>query len=201
MKLVKMFCMVALLAISAAAVKAGSINNDPKFTINKPPGSSVVPGFRSNANPLSVIVIDFNASNLSFLDPVIFPWDPGKQIDLVYDGVGPLVISNSSPLYIGIASGIPFGTQFSCGGNAFLTCDKGQILNCGGSGPLVACEEGFLFGGYNAVGNTVTPGTMLMATLEPQLNETPEPSTMLMFLSLGPAIGFAKKRWNARQSA
>jgi hypothetical protein len=198
MKLVKLFCTVALLAVSAAAVKAGSIGNDPKFTINKP-GGTAQPGVRflGNANPLGVIVIDFNSSNLSILDPVLFPWAPGKTIDLVYDGVTPLVISTSHPLYIGIKSGIPFGTQFSCGGDAFLTCDKGQILDCGDD---VVCEEGFLFGGYNAVGNKIPPGTTLSATLEPLVNETPEPSTILMFLSLGPAIGFAKKRWNARQS-
>src|ERR1700693_1948234 len=38
MKLVKFFCMVALLAISAAAVKAGTIGGDPKFNIQNPGG-------------------------------------------------------------------------------------------------------------------------------------------------------------------
>jgi hypothetical protein len=203
MRLTKVLCIAALVAMSAAVANAGSIlgssnsASDPKLVINKPTGGTGL----GRASAMSPIVIDFNASNLSFLDPVIFPYSPGQKIDLVYDGTSPLVITTANPLFIGIASGIPFGTMFACGGTAFSACDKGEILNCGGTGTPVACEEGFSFGGFTGPMMELLPGETLSATLEPLVNTTPEPGTVLMFLSLIPALGFAAKRWNARQTA
>jgi hypothetical protein len=185
MKLVKVFCMVALLAVSAAAVKAGSIDKDPKFTINKPSGIAE-PGFKSfgkNADPMFTVELEYMGPTISSLVVTLAP-----SADFW---------TGSSNIFTSVAfGGSPFGALFTGG-----TLTRGEfidvILQSPGPGPFTVdfpmdftCVESCNSGGAN--------GLTVMNNLP---NPTPEPSTILMFLSLGPAIGFAKKRWNARQSA
>jgi hypothetical protein len=190
MKLAKLFCMVALLAVSAAAVKAGSIKNeDPKVVIQKPGGGTGIadPGFRAfgkNADPTFTVELEYMGPTISSLIVTLAPstdfWTGSSNIF-------------TNPVEFG---GSPFGALFTGG-----TLTRGEfidvILQSPGPGPFTVdfpmdftCVESCNSGGAN--------GLTVMNNLP---NPTPEPSTILMFLSLGPAIGFAKKRWNARQSA
>jgi hypothetical protein len=209
MKFIKIFCMALLVAMSAAVVKAGSIDNDPKFTVTKP-GGGVVSNFKSNAS----------------LDPMVA---------LVYNGNAPLYMltvtetpsnmseewSNFSNIFNGFGSyGIANGLVVTFSGkNPPGPCDDqaGQGLpNVGCPGVITKDETidlSVIFSNSNQTGTVSVPlsfscvgggqtcsdgGLTVNAN---QVGATPEPSTMLLFLSLGPAIGFAKKRWDARQSA
>ena len=189
MKLVRILSLVALVAISAAVVKAGSIKNhnsassDPKLTINKP-GGLVTRG----AQPF--VIQTFGSSVTSIGTPLMIPFSiitSGTE-DLEYIGP-PNKIHN---MWVEIV-GIPLSdTQsFSCTSDIFASFGMG---NCGGPSFQVGGKVLFdLFGG------TLNSGDQIAVTLTP--SPTPEPGMLLMFLSLGPAIGFAKKRWDSRQSA
>jgi hypothetical protein len=198
MKFVKMLCLVVLVAMSAAAVHAGSIS-DPKLVINcVKPCTSVASNFSSNA------LLPCPPGANCFTDAVTSPHHPlminytlidsGSET-FFFQGGNPIVSpANGMPsMYIeifGIPPGDQFGPLFNCTSDVFASTGLGV---CAGSG-TVATGSDFIFRLYDG---TLTPGESLSATL----TSTPEPSTMLMFLSLGPALGFAKKRWNARQSA
>jgi hypothetical protein len=191
MKLVKFLFVVALLSLSAAAAQAGSITpgNDPKLTINKPglaPGpfvhpNSVITFGDSVENPRTPLMINFNLVN-----------NPGGEM---FSFIGPNPIdSPPKNMYIEIFN-IPANQQFSsiftCNSNAFTSLGGGV---CGGSGG-VATSSTIEFSLFNGI---LKPGTMLDATLTP--SGTPEPSSILLFLSLGPAIGFARKRWATKRA-
>lgn len=185
MKLVKVFCMVALLAVSAAAVKAGSIKNeDPKVVIQKPGGGTGIadPGFKAfgkNADPIFTVDLEYLGPTITSLVVALTPstdfWTGSSDIF-------------TNPVEFG---GSPFGALFTGG---TLTHDEliQVVLQTTGSGPYtVNFPMDFTCGT-----NCSNGGLTVLTTLA--IPPTPEPSTILMFLSLGPAIGFAKKRWNAR---
>jgi hypothetical protein len=95
-------------------------------------------------------------------------------------------------LYLEI-TGIPLTEFFSgCSSDIFgLPCEfRGDGGTSSTYNELFRFTDGFL-----------TSGEFFSATITPSVNEiTPEPSSILLFLSLAPAIGFAKKRWNSRQT-
>ena len=203
MKLTKVLCIAALVAMSAAVANAGSVLTDPTLTVKKPGGlvtsNAVHSGIHSNVllpcppgdncftnkvtNPLTPIMIDFSLLN------------SGTEV-LFYQGNGTINSPNngSNPrIWIEIIN-IPLadqGTQiFNCISNAFTSTGLGV---CGGSN-TVATSSSIEF---NMFGGTLTPGEIFDATL----TSTPEASTVLLFLSLIPVVFFATKRWNARQTA
>jgi hypothetical protein len=186
MKFARFMTLAALVAMSAVAVNAGSIkpksqaapDGDPKLNINKPMGG--VAAF----HPLTTI--DFGDSVSDSHTPLMVTY-----AELVggtmFDFTGP---ANIHQMYIDI-TGIPSGEQFNlftCSSNIFASFGMG---NCGAGVP-----DGSQIG-FKLFDGTLMPGPIDITITNP----TPEPSTLLMFLSLGPAIGFAKKRWSARQSA
>jgi len=188
MKLVRFLTLAALVAMSAVVVNAGSIKpksqaapGDPKVNINKP-GGVPNPGF--SAHPLTTI--DFGDSVSNSHTPLTVTY--AELVNgTMFDFIGPM---NIHQMYIDITN-IPLGEQ----GNIF-TCDSNVFASLG----MGDCGQAVPFGaqvGFKLYGGTLTPGPIDITITNP----TPEPSTLLMFLSLGPAIGFAKKRWNARQSA
>jgi PEP-CTERM motif len=182
MKLAKILCLAVLLAVSAAAAKAGSIGADPKLVVNgvpPPPGP--------NARPLTI---------LTFTDAVRFPSTPlVLSYSLIHSGteeleyIGPKAkITN---MWIEI-TGIPVGAQhdfFGCSSDIFASLGGG---NCGGAipfGPQI---------GFDLTGGTLNKNDDIFVSITPIASDTPEPSTLLMFLGLGPVVGFAKKRWGAK---
>jgi hypothetical protein len=177
MKFVKTLCLVALVAMSAAAVRAGSISDDPKITIQKPVG-----GVTGNAHPL--ICTNCFPPGGTINHPLIIPGF--GSFDFMYEPPNPM--TKLFNLYVEILNP-PAGT-YVCSSNIFAVCGVSSPGH-----PPSGLEFHFGGGGY------LTSGEEIVATLSPGLTGTPEPSTMLLFLSLGPAIGFAKKRWNSRQSA
>jgi hypothetical protein len=219
MKLVKIFCLALLLAMSAAAVKAGSIgNNDPKVVINcgKPPcGSSgtVLSNFQSGdpmvaviyngTAPISSLTIDLSAFYVSMGKKKALAWSPFSNI---FNG-NAIGIKSSSELFdIFSGASSPMGSQCmdAAGGAANIGC-PGMIF------PGETIDVSVLFGNSMETGTVTLPtifscvgsctdGNLTVRTTG-NVAPTPEPSTMLMFLSLGPAIGFAKKRWNARNAS
>jgi len=192
MKLVRILSLVALVAISAAVVKAGSIKNqnsasgDPKLTVNGKPTGGVTRG------PQPFVIQTFGSSVTSINTPLMIPFSiitSGTE-DLEYIGP-PNAIHN---MWVEI-TGIPLSdTQsFSCTSDIFKSFND-PAGNCGGPSFQVGGKVLFdLFGG------TLMSGDQILVNLTP--SPTPEPGMLLMFLSLGPAIGFAKKRWDSRQSA
>jgi hypothetical protein len=203
MRLTKVLCIMALVAMSAAVANAGSVLGDPTLTVKKPSGGTGVTSnalaIHSNAllpcppgdncftnkvtNPLTPIMVNFSLL------------DSGTQV-LFYQGNGTINSPNngSNPrIWIEIV-GIPLADQgteiFNCVSNAFNSLGLGV---CGGSNTVATSSriEFSMFGG------TLTPGEMFDATL----TSTPEASTVLLFLSLIPVVFFATKRWNARQTA
>jgi hypothetical protein len=203
MRLTKVLCIMALVAMSAAVANAGSVLGDPTLTVKKPlAGTGVTSNalaIHSNAllpcppgdncftnkvtNPLTPIMVNFSLL------------DSGTQV-LFYQGNGTINSPNngSNPrIWIEIV-GIPLADQgteiFNCVSNAFNSLGLGV---CGGSNTVATSSriEFSMFGG------TLTPGEMFDATL----TSTPEASTVLLFLSLIPVVFFATKRWNARQTA
>jgi hypothetical protein len=206
MRLTRVLCIAALVAMSAAVANAGSVLGDPTLTVNKPGIGHVIAspfGVHSNGllpcppgdicftnkvtNPLTPIMINFSLL------------DSGTEV-LFYQGAmsGSGIINSptngSNPrIWIEI-TGIPLADQgteiFNCTSNAFNSLGLGV---CGGSNTVATSSriEFSMFGG------TLTPGEMFDATL----TSTPEASTVLLFLSLIPVAFFATKRWNARQTA
>jgi hypothetical protein len=199
MKLTKVLCIAALVAMSAAVANAGSIIGDPSLTVNHPPKGGFI------ANPLTcigtcpgdeMVVLTYNGPTKTFTPgspfdifvlPGIVPdggWVPASDIFGMIGSVPGPGGSQEFELFSGkltrgetfdlLISGLQIGTTATVTFGSPVTCDSGAN---GGS-----CMDGVA----TFAGNT--PVT------------TPEPSTMLLFFSLGPAIGFAKKRWSARQS-
>jgi hypothetical protein len=213
MRLVKIFFVVALVAMSAAAVKAGSINNnDPKFTVTKPGGGiAELQSFGKSAglDPMVALVYNGNAPLYMFTVTEV-PSNKTEQW------------SNFSNIFNGFSSyGITGGLVVTFSGkNPPGPCDDqvGQGLpNIGCPGVITKGETidvSVIFSNSKQTGTVSVPlsfscvgggqmcsdGGLTVDANEPNV-ATPEPSTMLLFLSLGPAIGFAKRRWDARQSA
>ncbi len=195
MKLVRILSLIALVAVSAAVANAGSIkpkakssaNGDPTLTIKKPGGGLATKG---GVNPFVIQTFGNSVENIN--TPLLIPFSiinnpSGKE----YEYIGPPMTLPSMWVEI---TGIPLtdGQPFTCLSDFFSSLGGG---NCGGPSFQVDGMVRFhLFGN-----SSLQSGDIASVTLTP--SATPEPSTLLMFLSLGPAIGFAKKRWNARQSA
>jgi len=192
MKFARFMTLAALVAVSAVGVNAGSIKpnskdaaGDPKLTVNGKPSGGVA---NQGAHPF--VIQTFGSSVTSIGTPLMIPFSiitSGTE-DLEYVGP-PNKIHN---MWVEIV-GIPLSDiqAFSCTSDIFTSFGGG---NCGGPSFQVGGKVLFdLFGG------TLTSGDQIAVSITP--SPTPEPSMLLMFLSLGPAIGFAKKRWNARQSA
>ena len=186
MRFAKILCMAVLVAMSAAAVKAGSMDNgtDPSVTINRCPkcdpiffGKSV----QFKATPLDIPFADIDMGIIG------------------YEYVGPPAsIKNMWIEVTGIpvtGPGSELGDAFNCSSNIFVSTIGGV---CIGSGALVTSSGTVLFElktkGMPA--QMLDSGSIIGVNI---MGGTPEPSTLLLFLSLAPAIGFAKKRWNSRQ--
>jgi hypothetical protein len=187
MKFARFITLAALVAMSAVVANAGSIKpksqavpGDPKLNINKPMGGVV----GLSAHPLTTI--DFGDSVSNSHTPLTVTYAELVS-GTMFDFIGP---ANIHQMFIEI-TGIPLGEQFNlftCSSDIFASFGMG---NCGAGVP-----DGSQIG-FKLFDGTLMPGPIDISITNP----TPEPSTLLMFLSLGPAIGFAKKRWNARQSA
>jgi hypothetical protein len=201
MRFVKTLCLVALVAISAAAAHAGSIGTDPKVTINctKNCPGAVGSNFSPSGDPSFMYPMGFTKT-----DPLTLAYGVGESLDYTYTGPDVYVsTTNSGPLlgkykylYVeitGIPTDLPTPPTFNCGGNVFFPACFGV------TGPIFSGDtysEIFWFSD-----GELSNGATYSVSEQPAVNATPEPSTMLMFFSLGPALAFAKKRWNARQSA
>ena len=180
MKLTKVLCIAVLAAMSAAVANAGSIANDPKLTVNGKPIGGVVPN----------VIQTFGVSVTHIGSPLMIPFSiilSGTE-DLEYVGP-PSAIHN---MWVEIV-GIPLADMqsFSCTSDIFASFGGG---NCGG--PSFQVDGKVLF---DLTNGTLMSGHQIAVTLTP--SPTPEPGMLLMFLSLGPAIGFAKKRWNVKQAS
>jgi hypothetical protein len=182
MKFVKMLCMVALVAMmSAVAVKADSAPGDPVLSVHKPGDPTCPPtgnytcfSANSGSDPLFVAALN---------TPTEFVWDGSGMLE---------------ELFVDFLKG-PVGTLYSCSSlGIFISAPCTPFAS-----PDVNGQEtlGFVFFGSptdglppcDANGNC----SGIIATLE-----APEPNSMLLLVSMGlPAIGFARKRWNARQTA
>jgi hypothetical protein len=194
MKFARFMTLAALVAVSAVGVNAGSIKpnskeapGDPKLTVNGKPIGGV-----TNQGARPFVIQTFGSSVTHIGTPLMIPFSiiTSGTDDLEYVGP-PNAIHN---MWVEIV-GIPLSdTQsFSCTSDIFKSFND-PAGNCGGPSFQVGGKVLFdLFGG------TLNSGDQILVNLTP--SPTPEPSMLLMFLSLGPAIGFAKKRWNARQSA
>jgi hypothetical protein len=207
MRLTKVLCIAALVAMSAAVANAGSVLGDPTLTVKKPglkpPGGVISNPLAKQSNALLPCPPGDNCFTnkvTNALTPIMIPFsllDSGTEV-LFYQGNGTITspANGSNPrIWIEI-TGIPMGAQgteiFNCTSDAF-TSMLGTGM-CGGSNTVATSSkiEFSMFGG------TLTPGEMFDATLT---SETPEASTVLLFLSLIPVVFFATKRWNARQTA
>jgi hypothetical protein len=188
MKLAKILCMATVLvAMSAAAVKAGSIHDngkDPSVTINRCP----------KCDP-----IIFGSSVEHSTSPLDIPYADIDMGLIGYEYEGPPASINHMWIEI---TGIPvtgpgseLGQPFYCTSNIFVSTKGGS---CIGSGALVTSSGTVLF----ELKTKGIPPQMLDSGEIISVNVAggaPEPSTLLLFMSLAPAIGFAKKRWNSRQ--
>jgi hypothetical protein len=200
MRFVKVVCLVMLIAVSGAAAWAGSIGGDPTITINgKKPGT----GFRSLVScPAGFTCFTAKGSGgvnaglgQSKPDPIIIPFTLGGLNKYEFLGTpskpGPLTFP---PGFFWVEiTGIPSGEGFACGGNVFSPACA-QFITITGGGSTFTDEFRFADG-------TLVAGEQLSISQSPNIDTVPEPGTILMFMSLVPAIGFAKKRWNAIQSA
>jgi hypothetical protein len=188
MKFARFIALAALVAMSAVVVNAGSIKpdaksgGDPKLTINKP-GGGVIANKKGGSDPMATFVLQYEGNaNLTNL--------------FAYVPVPPNEWSASSNIFGQINSlfGTPPGFHFLDG-----LIVKGDIIDVTvaytGAPPTGAID---ITQGFVCISSCTVNGITVESNV---VNPTPEPSTLLMFLSLGPAIGFAKKRWNARQSA
>jgi hypothetical protein len=209
MKLVKIFCTVALLVMSAAAVNAGTINNDPKLTIQKP-GGTVTPAFQSfgpHSQVTDVVDVVYNGSQplTSLIVGIVDP-----KAGEVFTGesnifnIAETIFVPPSLDFTGASS--PAGSPCTIqGGLPDIGCPgeitKGEIIAIGLTFPSGTTQTVTIPNSFSCVGGGATCSSNGLIVDANQVSPTPEPSTMLLFFSLGPAIGFAKKRWNARQSA
>jgi hypothetical protein len=207
MRLTKVLCIMALVAMSAAVANAGSVLGDPTLTVKKP---GLTPGGDVTSNALGIhpnVLLPCPPGDNCFTNKVTNPLTPiminfslldsGTEV-LFYQGNGTITSpsNGSNPrIWIEIV-GIPLADQgteiFNCTSDAF-TSVLGTGM-CGGSN-TVATSSRIEFSMY---GGTLTPGEMFDATLT---SDTPEASTVLLFLSLIPVVFFATKRWNTRQTA
>ena len=180
MRLTTALCLLVLVGMSAATAKAGSIKNDPKIQINKccdPVGDPTFP--------------PPNAFSISH--PLVITY--AVPFSITYEYVGPTVMVPSAghpDLFVEIKDIPNTGVTFTPGGNVF----SGPFSTTFGGCDNPSCSLLNLIFGFS--GGTLVHDDSYNVSVTPDVNSTPEPSTLLLFLSLGPAIGFARKRWNAR---
>jgi hypothetical protein len=188
MRFAKVLCMAVLVAMSAATVKAGSIANDngtdPSVTINRCPKCDPIIFGKSvqfKATPLDIPFADIGMGIIGYE----YEGPPASIKDMWVEITGIPVTGPSSEL----------GEPFYCNSDIFVSTIGGK---CIGSGALVTSSGTVLF----ELKTKGMPMQMLDSGSIIGINvsgATPEPSTLLLFLSLAPAIGFAKKRWSSRQ--
>jgi hypothetical protein len=180
MRFLKILCLVAVVGLmSAAAVKADSAPGDPKFLLSKPgdpvcppPGGADYMCFAVNSPTDPLFVADLNT-------PFEFVWDGSTVLSTIWTSfnagpAGTVYTCESVDIFTANATCM----QYSTGVPNIL----GIVFS--GTGGLPACTGGTDCSGITAV------------------LESPEPNSMLLLVSMGlPAIGFARKRWNVRQSA
>lgn len=215
MKLAKVLCIAALVAMSAAGVSAGSIlpnsksGGDPKLTINKPGGGVIgaSKSFHSNAGVTDMVALKYNGSSplFSMLVDINSTANPWQGFSNVYNGFS---VFQSPFAFDFSGASSPAGSQ--CGdaapGSVNIGCPgfilPGQIIdiivnfaNSSQTGILSIPDTFSCVGGGQSCssGGLTVDATNVVAT--------PEPGTVIMFLSLIPAIAFGMKRWNARQTA
>jgi len=185
MRLTRILCIAALVAMSAAVANAGSVLGDPTLTVNKPKPTGVTgsqgihslvtcnPGetcfsINTESHPLIINGGDLGMFNYEYIgSSTLFKlWvevDPAPCADSpndCYQGLPGTVFANVVPVFT--TSGFPFFKFFD---------------------------------------GSLTSGEAFVVDVAPIVTATSEPGTVLMFLSLIPAIGFGMKRWNARQTA
>ena len=180
MKLVKILCAGVLLALSASVVNAGSIGRDPKLVVN---GAAPSPALlRANGMTTETVELVYTGNtdltSLTIYVPVPpHDWNPSSNI-----------FSSIETIFPPPHSGFYFsGGTLTPGEDIFLSVIAPTAFH----GTLditnsFSCVEGCTMGGL---------------TVSPSIAATPEPSTLLMFLGLGPVIGLARKRWGAKLSA
>jgi hypothetical protein len=195
MRLTKVLCIAALVAMSAAVANAGSILNnkppdDPTLTVNKPGKGHVI----SQGHPLTLMT--FTDAVTSAMHPLVINYSllgSSEMLQFVSDAPGGATetIHNMFIEIVGIPPGPPGDPQLD-----FFSCQSNFFTSLGGG----SCGGGIPFGpqiGFELFNGTLTTGDIISVTLA----NTPEASTVLLFLSLIPAVFFATKRWNARQTA
>lgn len=183
MKFLKMFCLVALVAMMSAAVVKADGGNDPKLLISKPMDPVCPP-------PMGADYTCFGDNSAA--DP-LFVADLNKPVEFVYDGIGDL-----DNLFVSFLKG-PLGTNYTCESIMIFisaTCELTSVADHDG-------QETFGFEFFGAPNDNLPPCDVngncsgVSAVLE-----SPEPNSMLLLVSLGlPAVGFARKRWNVAPSA
>jgi hypothetical protein len=185
MRLTKVLCTAMLVAMSAAVANAGSVLNDPKLTINGKPGGNAPFG----AHP--------------FTTPTCFP---GETCFSVNTESHPLIINGGNLgafnyEYIGTATLFKLWVEV----NPAPCPDTPNDCYTAGPGTVFAdvvpvfTTTGLPF--FKFFGGSLTENEQFVVDVTPITTPTPEPGTVVMFLSLIPAIGFGMKRWNARQTA
>jgi len=216
MRLTKVLCIAALVAMSAVAVSAGSIlpngksgGGDPKLTINKP-GGGVIGGsksFHSNAGVTDMVALTYNGSSplyslLVNISSTAQPWQGFSNIfnaySVFFNPPGFEFSGASSPAGSQCGDAAPGSPNIGCPG-VILHGDIIDIFvnfaNSSQTGTLSIPDTFSCVGG----GQSCSSGGLTVDATN--VVTTPEPGTVLMFLSLIPAIGFGMKRWNARQTA
>jgi hypothetical protein len=195
MKLVKILCAGALLALSATAATAGSVDHDPKLVVNGTgPGGTPEPG----ARPL--IVDTFGKTTQ--MDPLMINFSVLGSAAVDYEYVGPPNTITKMWIEIVDIPSADLSETFGCLSNVFKSTgvqvppSSGNYL-CGTAVPAQGDAVEFaLYNGLLKSGNEIS-----ISLSNQNISSTPEPSTLLMFLGLGPVVGFAKKRWGAKLSA
>jgi len=171
-------CCCTAVAFGSAA-KAGSIGTDPKLVVNN---SGPSPNLFKNGMSSETVELEYtgngNLTSLTIYVPVPpHDWNPSSNI-----------FSEITTIFPPPHSGFLFsGGTLTPDEIIFLTVISPTAF----SGTLdisnsFSCVDGCSSGGL---------------TVSPSISATPEPSTLLMFLGLGPVIGFARKRWGAKLSA
>jgi hypothetical protein len=184
MKLTKVLCIAALVAMSAAVANAGSVLGDPKLQINKPGGTFKSQGIHSlvTCNPGETC---FSINTESH--PLII--NGGNLGMFNYEYIG---VSTLTKLWVEVDPAPCIDSPNDC-----YQGEPGSVF--ADVVPVFGGPGGFPF--FKFFDGSLSSGQAFVVDVSPVTTPTPEPGTVVMFLSLIPAIGFGMKRWNARQTA
>ncbi len=188
MRFLKMFCIAALIALSAAAVRADSAPPDPKLIISKPGDPTCTGGVSQDPSVYTCVSVN-SAANPFFVASLDTP------TEMVWDGPGFL-----EDLFVSFLPG-PLGTNYTC-----ASVDIFLSATC--SLTSVAPEDGLPTFGFEFFGSIQNADGLAPCDANGNCEgvvailNSPEPNSMLLLLSLGlPALVFAKKRWNVGPTA